>query len=139
MSRLNRTQALVLGFFAAAWLALMAITLVAPEILDRTLRALAPVDTPLVRTAFLGALTGFLLALSIGVARGWRWAFWLLLVAFLAGVLRLPASALELAGAAPLPGPAWYAVLQGTIGIVQFGIGLAMLAGYRRSGPWGSF
>ena len=36
-------------------------------------------------------------------------------------------------------GPAWYELLQGGIGVIQFLIGLAMLAGYRRSGPWGAF
>jgi len=64
--------------------------------------------------------------------------FWLILVAFLAGVIRLPASALELAGAIPHQGPAWYVVLQGVIGAVQFVIGIAMLVGYRRNGLWGN-
>ena len=60
-------------------------------------------------------------------------------VAFLAGLVRVPASALELAGTIPLQGPAWYVVLQGVIGAVQFVIGIAMLVGYRRSGLWGNF
>jgi len=54
------------------------------------------------------------------------------------GVIRLPASALELAGAIPRQGPAWYVVLQGVIGAVQFVIGIAMLVGYRRNGLWGN-
>jgi hypothetical protein len=60
-------------------------------------------------------------------------------VAFLAGVLRLPASVLELAGILPLQGPAWYVVLQGAIGLVQFAIGIALVKGYRRGGVWGNF
>jgi len=35
--------------------------------------------------------------------------------------------------------PVWYVVLQAGIGVVQFLIGLAMIAGYRRSGAWGAF
>ena len=38
---------------------------------------------------FLVALAVFNGLLAIGVLRGWRWTFWLILVAFLAGVLRM--------------------------------------------------
>jgi hypothetical protein len=58
------------------------------------------------------------------VARRWRWAFWLIAVAFVAGMLRAPAAALELAGVLPPSGPPWYALLQGAIGLVQLAIGL---------------
>jgi len=36
-------------------------------------------------------------------------------------------------------GPDWYIVVQGVIGVIQMGLAVAMLAGYRRSGPWGAF
>jgi len=72
------------------------------------------------------------------VVRRWRWMFWLVLVAFLAGILRAPASLLELAGVLPMTGPSWYVVLQAAIGFVQFAIGLAMLSAFRRAGVWGS-
>jgi hypothetical protein len=62
-----------------------------------------------------------------------------MLAVFLAGVLRPPASALELTGTIAAQGPAWYTMLQGAIGLVQFAIGIAMVVGYRRGGPWGSF
>jgi hypothetical protein len=81
----------------------------------------------------------FLVILGTGVVRKWRWMFWLILLAFLTGVLRPAASALELAGTIPLQGPAWYVVLQGAIGLVQFAIGMAMVAGYRHGGAWGRF
>lgn len=71
--------------------------------------------------------------------RRWRWTFWLILVAFLAGALRVPASILELAGVIPAGTPAWYVALQGAIGIIQLGIGLALLRGYRKGGVWGAF
>jgi hypothetical protein len=89
--------------------------------------------------AFLPALTAFLVLLSIGTVRRWRWIFWLILVAFLAGILRLPASVLQVTGVLPSAVPVWYVVLQAGIGVVQFLIGLAMIAGYRRSGAWGAF
>jgi len=63
----------------------------------------------------------------------------LILVAFLAGVLRAPVSLLEVSGVLPATGPAWYELLQGGVGLIQFLIGLAMFAGYRRGGPWGAF
>jgi hypothetical protein len=73
----------------------------------------------------------------VGVLR--RWTFWLVLVAFILGVLRVPASLLQLAGLLPASGPAWYTLLQAFLGLLQFAIGLAMIGGYRRAGTWGSF
>jgi hypothetical protein len=139
----NRTQRLVLGFFAVAWVGLVAILAVAPEVYNASLR-LRPgtesgVSPALVRAVFLAALSAFLALLSLGVVRRWRWTFWLVAVAFVLGVLRVPAAALQLAGALPADGPAWYVVLQGLIGLVQLAIGLAMLAGYRRGGVWSAF
>ena len=39
----------------------------------------------------------------------------------------------------PVPDIRWYGYLQAAIGIVQFGLALLMLRGYRRAGIWGSF
>jgi hypothetical protein len=64
--------------------------------------------------------------------------FWLIVVAFLAGVLRVPVFILQLSGVLAAEGPTWYVLLQAITGMVQVAIGLAMLAGYRRSGVWGS-
>ena len=85
------------------------------------------------------ALSALIATLVVGVIRRWRWAFWLILVAFLFGVLRLPASTLQFVGLIPATGPTWYEVLQGAIGVVQFLIALAMFAGYRKAGVWGGF
>jgi hypothetical protein len=49
------------------------------------------------------------------------------------------AAALQLAGYLAPGGPTWYVALQGVIGVVQFAIAVAMLAGYRRCGIWGAF
>ncbi len=134
---MNRTQQLVLGFFAFAWTALVVIFAVAPEVYQEALR-LPGGERELSAAGFLAAITGFLMLLAIGVVRRWRWTFWLVLVAFILGVLRVPASALQLVRVLPTAYPAWYVLLQGFLGLMQFAIGLAMLAGYRRVGVWGS-
>ena len=135
---LNRTQQLVLGFFVFAWIALVVILVVAPEVYEEALQLPAG-ERELSAAGFLAAISGFLMLLGVGVVRRWRWTFWLVLVAFILGVLRVPASALQLVGVLPAAYPAWYVLLQAFLGLVQFGIGLAMLAGYRRVGVWGSF
>jgi hypothetical protein len=84
-------------------------------------------------------LTALLALLSLGVIRSWRWTFWLILVVFLVGILRVPASMLQLALILPIQGPVWYVVWQAGVGFLQFVIALAMLAGYRKTGIWGAF
>ena len=138
ISVVNRTQSLVLGFFVVVWISLVAILLVEPEIYDSAMKLPAG-DHRLADVAFLGATSAFIALLVVGVLRRWRWTFWLILVAFLFGVLRVPASILALAGVLPAAGPTWYVLFQALLGLVQFAIGLLMLAGYRRAGPWGSF
>lgn len=135
---MNRTQALVLGFFALALFGFVAILAVAPEVYAATLN-LGPANSRLLESAFLLALAALLVLLAVGTLLRWRWMFWLILVAFLAGILRPAASLLQVTGVLPSDGPVWYTFLQAGIGVVQFLIGLAMIAGYRRSGPWGAF
>jgi hypothetical protein len=67
--------------------------------------------------------------LAVGVVRRWRWTFWLILVAFLFGVLRVPVAALQLTGVLATDTPAWYVLYQGLLGVAQFGIGLTMTVG----------
>jgi hypothetical protein len=133
----NRTQALVLGFFGVALVSLLVLLVAAPEVYDQAPRL--PDSSGVAEVAFLAVLTGFLGLLTVGVLRRWRWIFWLVLVAFLAGVLRVPVAVLQLTGVLPADVPAWYVTFQGVIGLAQLAIGLAMLAGYRRSGVWGAF
>ena len=47
------------------------------------------------------------------MVRRWRWTFWLILVASLAGILRTLDSVLQLAGVLPQTGPSWYTLMQG--------------------------
>jgi hypothetical protein len=129
---------LALGFFVAVWIALVAILALSPDIYAQTLRQV-PGDMRTIEVTFLAALTALIVVLVIGILRRWRWAFWLILVAFLFGVLRIPASVLQLAGQMPATGPGWYEAMQGLIGAVQFLVALAMIAGYRKAGVWGAF
>ena len=133
----NRTQALVLGFFVVALASLVVILVAAPEVYDQALRLRE--GSAAMEVAFLAALTAFIGLLTVGVLRRWRWIFWLVLVAFFAGVLRVPVAVLQLTGVLAADVPAWYVIFQGVFGLVQVAICLAMLAGYRRSGVWGSF
>ena len=133
----NRTQALVLGFFVVALVSLLVILVAAPDVYDQALRL--PDGSGVAEIAFLVVLTAFIGLLAVGVLRRWRWTFWLVLVAFLAGILRVPVAILQLSGVLPADVPTWYVTFQGIIGVAQVAIGLAMLAGYRRCGVWGSF
>jgi hypothetical protein len=134
----NRTQALVLGFFLMALTSLAIILAAAPEIYDQALRL--PSNSPRwMALTLLAMLAVFIGLLAVGVVRRWRWCFWLILVAFLAGVLRVPVAGLQLSGVLAADGPTWYVVFQGLLGVLQFAIGLAMVAGYRRAGIWGAF
>jgi hypothetical protein len=132
----NRTQALVLGFLLVALASVLAIRIAAPEVYDLVLRL--PADERRWESVLLGALAVFILLLGVGVLRRWRWTFWLITVAFLAGVLRAPAAILQLTGILAADAPTWYLVFQGLLGIGQFAIGLAMVAAYRRAGVWGA-
>ena len=133
----NRTQALVLGFFGVAFISLLVLLVATPDVYDRALRL--PDGSRVAEVTFLVVLTSFIGLLAIGVLRRWHWTFWLVLVAFLAGVLRVPVAILQLTGVLAADVPPWYVTFQGIIGLAQVAIGLAMLAGYRRSGVWGAF
>ena len=137
-AQINRTQGLVLGFFLVVWVALAVILAVSVEVRDVITGRLPGAGAPVV-VGFLVALLAFLVLLAIAVLRRWRWAFWLILLAFAAGVIRVPVAALQLSGRMAPEGPDWYVVLQGVIGAVQVFIAVAMFAGYRRNGPWGTF
>jgi hypothetical protein len=138
---MNHTKALVLALFAVYWVTVVVILVVARSVYDSLL-------PPALRTSSdqrpaeiytLLVLTALFALLSTGVIRGWRWTFWLILVVFLIGIVHVPTSALQLAGIMPRQAPAWYVVLQTVVGLIQFVIALAMLAGYRKAGAWGPF
>jgi len=130
----TRTQALVLGFFLVVWVSLLVILVAAPDVYDQALSLPGGRGPEL---AFLAALSGLIGLLVVGVVRRWRWTFWLILVAFLFGVLRVPVAVLQLTRVLTTHSPAWYVLYQGLLGVAQCGIGLVMVVDYRRSGAWG--
>lgn len=131
----RRIKAIVVALFAAYWALVVGLLVAARPVVDQV--AGLSGDRRPAEVGGLLALTALLTLLSAGVVRGWRWTFWLILIAFLAGILRVPIAALELAGRVPAQGPAWYVVLTAVVGLVQFCIALAMVAGYRKAGIWG--
>jgi hypothetical protein len=137
---MNRTKGLVLTLFAVYWVTVVVIFVVARDLYDSLLpQVLRLAGNP--RPAELYTLLVFsalFAVLATGVICGWRWTFWLILIVFLFGIVRVPTSALQLAGIVPRQGPAWYVVFQAIVGLIQFGIALAMLAGYRKAGVWGA-
>jgi hypothetical protein len=135
---MNRTQALLIGFLIVSWVALVAILVGAPDVYDAQLRSLGLAGLPQVNFAFLVGVTSLLVVVAIGTLRRWRWTFWLVLIAFAAGVLHVPAFALQVLGIISTDVPLWYAAMQAVIGIVQVVIAGAMFVGYRRHGVWGA-
>ncbi len=113
---MNRTQALVLGFFGLVWASLVVLFAVAPDVYGRAL-GLSSAEA---RLLFLVAISAFIALLCVGVIRRWRWAFWLIFVAFLFGPLRVVASVLALSGVLPADGPTWYVLYQASLGLLQF-------------------
>jgi hypothetical protein len=138
---MNRTKAAVLALFAVYWVIVVVILVAARAVYDGILAQAVPLSGDR-RPTEIGVFLAFTLlvaVLSTGVIRGWRWTFWLILVVFLAGIVRVPAAVLQFAGIVSRQGPAWYIALQTVVGLIQFGIALAMLAGYRKAGVWGAF
>ncbi len=132
---INRTQVLVLGFFLVVWATLVVLFAVVPGDYYRAMN-LSSAGAGLL---FLVGISAFIALLGVGVLRRWRWMFWLIAIAFLFGVLRVPATFLMLEGVLPTDGPTWYVLYQGVLGVVQFAIAVLMLVGYRRAGTWGAF
>ena len=135
LASINRTKALVLVLFALYWLA-VALILVADRPVFDQVGGLPIHGLPADIGAFL-VLTALLALLSAGVVRGWRWTFWLILVVFVLGIRTVPVAVLDLTGRLPQQGPTWYVLFTVVVGLAQLGIGVAMLAGWRRSGVWG--
>jgi len=136
---INRIKAVVLALFTAYWVVVVGLLVIARPVFDRVLDQQVRVsgDRRPAEVATVLVLTALLSLLSVGIVRGWRWTFWLILVVFLAGILRVPTAALELAGKVSTQAPAWYVALTGVVGLTQFCIALAMVLGYHRAGIWG--
>ena len=114
-SVINRIKAVVLVLFALYWASVVVILVVARSVFDQVARL--PGNQRLAEFGAVMVLTALFTLLSAGIVRGWRWTFWLILVAFLAGILRVPIAALELAGKAASQGPVWYVVFTSVVGL----------------------
>jgi hypothetical protein len=68
---INRTQALVLGFFVLVWATLVALFAVAPEVYYQVMK-LSSAGAGLL---FLVGISAFIALLGIGVLRRWLWTF----------------------------------------------------------------
>ncbi len=137
---INPVKSAVLVLLASYWVVVVGVLLVARPVYDQLLdqRVRVSGDHRPAEIATLAVLTALLSLLSIGIVRGWRWTFWLILIVFLLGLLRVPQVALELVGKVPSQPPTWFALLTAVVGLIQFGIAVAMVVGYRRAGVWGS-
>jgi len=134
VGRINRLKAAVLALFGLYWIVVLTILIVDRPIFNQV----APLPPELtIDIAAFAEFTVLLALLSVGVVRGWRWTFWLILIVFLAGILRVPAAALQFLGRLPEQGPAWFVLLTAIVGSVQFIIAVAMLNVYRKTGRWG--
>jgi hypothetical protein len=133
----NRVKAMALALFGLYWLAVVLILVADRQILDQV--GGLPSHQLSADVAAVLVLTVLLTLLSAGVVRGWRWTFWLILIVFVAGIRTVPIAALELTGRLSRQGPTWYVLFTAVVGLAQFGIALAMLAGWRKSGIWGDW
>jgi hypothetical protein len=134
----RRLQAGVIAFFGVVALSLVVIYALQPEIYVQALggRAMATDRHPLTATLFCAAILAFIAVIILGVLRRWRWLYWLLIVAFVASALQVPAGALELTGVLPDPFPTWYTIYRSVIAVGEVALGIWMLLAWRRWGVW---
>jgi hypothetical protein len=128
----RRLQGVLLAFVALAVVGLLVIARLQPTIYARDLAAVPGWAAP---PLVVGALAAAAVLLA-GILRRWRWTFWLLLGAFGLSALRVPLLPLQLAGLLPGGDPAWYAIVQASIGVVQAAIAVWMVRLYRYHGVW---
>ena len=133
--RLERT---LLAFFLLATVFAVVVYVTTPSIYTNIL-LLHPSPTdryPFVATLFLMALVVFIAVLLIGVQQHWRWLFWLLLIAFSAMILDIPATILQLTGVVPSLFPVWYSLCRMGVSLLAVIIAAWMLSIYRLYGVW---
>jgi hypothetical protein len=134
----RRLQWMLLAFFLLAVLGLVVASLADPSIYASTLLLTLPsaAHSPAVTVFLLAGIAGLLSLLVVGVLRRWRWVFWLVLVAFGAMLLELPATLLQWAGILPDPFPLWYGLCRVGISLIAVGMSVWMLSIYRHHGAW---
>jgi hypothetical protein len=131
-------ERVLFAFFIIAALFLLIVYFIAPSIYTSTLLLTSsPADRyPLPATLFLVAIVAFITVLLVGVMHHWRWLFWLLLIAFGAMVLEIPATILQLTGVIPDLFPTWYSLCRVGVATIAVAIAIWMIHIYRHHGVW---
>ncbi len=134
----RRLGRMLLAFFLLATVFAIVVYVTTPSIYTNILLLHpSPMDRyPFVATLFLMALVVFIAVLLIGVRQHWRWLFWLLLIAFGAMILDIPATILQLTGVVPSLFPVWYSLCRMGVSLLAVIIAAWMLSIYRRYGVW---
>jgi hypothetical protein len=136
--RQRALQRAIVAFFSLAVITFIAIYLIAPAIYVQTLllKASSSDARPPAINLFFVAIILFVAMLGYGVLRGWRWLFWLLLLAFLASALEIPGGILQLMGIIPIQQPTWYVLLRMAVSVIEVALGIWMLRIWRACGVW---
>jgi len=128
----------VIAFFILAALSLLVVYLADPAIYVQSLSLTSsPADRyPVPVTLFLVGILALIALLSFGVARHWRWVFWLMLLAFAGSVLQIPLIFLQIVAVLPSSDPLWYGLFRMGGAVVELALAVWMISIYRREGVW---
>src|SRR5712692_6992736 len=134
----QRLEKVLIAFFVLAVLFALVVYIVTPSIYTQVLSlGASPTERyPLPATLFLLGLSVFIAVVILGVIRHWRWLFWLLLIAFAAMILDIPATILQLTGVLPSLFPLWYSLCRMGVSLIAVVIAVWMLQIYRHYGVW---
>ena len=128
----------VIAFFLLAATSLLVVYLADPAIYAHSLSLTSsPADRyPVPVTLFLVGVLVLIALLILGVARHWRWLFWLLLVAFASSALQIPVTLLQIAAVLPSSDPLWHGLFRMGGGVVELALAIWMIQVYRHEGVW---
>jgi hypothetical protein len=109
-----RLEVGVIAFFILVALSSLVVYLANPSIYAHSLAlASSPADRyPGPVTLFLVGILAVIALLILGVARHWRWVFWLMLVAFAGSALQTPVTLLQVTDVLPTADPLWYGLFR---------------------------
>lgn len=128
----------LIAFFLLVALSLLVVYGASPAIYAQSLSLTSsPAERyPVPVTLSLVGILGLITLLILGIARHWRWLFWLILLAFTGSVIQIPVDGLQLLGALPNPYPVWYSLFRGGVGFIELGFAFCMIQTYRHQGVW---
>lgn len=131
-----RLQSVLTSFFVVVVLFAVVVFFIDPALFLQSLPfPSAPMGRAFIALCLL-AIVGLVAFLCYGVVRHWRWVFWIVLVAFGASLLELPATLLQLTNIIPLLFPLWYTLVRLGVSMIQVVIAVWMFQIYRRYGVW---